>query len=451
VASPTPGSVSPARARAVAAIERASARFPDLLPIEIDEDGLDPRDAALAHAIGDGVARRWLTLEHLLSRGMRQPASRCEPLVRATLLCAAAQIVLLDRIPRHAAVHEAVEQAKPAGARAAGMVNAALRRLCELVPDDKARARRERYTGATDEIPLAAGGALALREACLPHDPMERMSIATSVPSNLLARWSECYGEVGARGLSLHALVHAPTIVNIGNGPPPEDASLWAAHEEPGFVVWTGPRSDLGSWVASHPHAWAQDPASARCVGLARELRPPTILDLCAGQGGKTRLLARAFPDARLIASDADTARLVHLRSAFRGRTGVEVRAPHELDALRGSVDLALLDVPCSNTGVLARRPEARYRWGRAQRRRLAEVQRSILERARELLAPSGSILYSTCSIEPEENERMVAWACDRLSMRVVRDALHLPRGLPGDPPARYTDASYAALLSPRA
>jgi 16S rRNA (cytosine967-C5)-methyltransferase len=292
----------------------------------------------------------------------------------------------------------------------------------------------------------------------MPRDSTERLCVATGVPANLLARWTECYGELGARGMAAHSLVHAPTVVNVGRDANTDmivgsfgGASL---HEEPGFLVWNGTRADLSALLAAHPEAWVQDVASGRGIELARARTPALVLDLCAGQGGKTRQLLRTFPRSRIVASDADTARLVHLRELFRnslnGSDRVEVRATHELDELRGRVELALLDVPCSNTGVLARRPEARYRFGRAQRRRLAEIQRSILERARELLAPGGAILYSTCSVEPEENERMVAWACERLGMRVERDALHLPRGLPGGPPERYTDASYAALMVTR-
>jgi 16S rRNA (cytosine967-C5)-methyltransferase len=114
-----------------------------------------------------------------------------------------------------------------------------------------------------------------------------------------------------------------------------------------------------------------------------------------------------------------------------------------------GKVDLLVLDVPCSNTGVVARRPEAKYRFNRARMDSVTRVQRQIVEEHRLFLATGASVLYSTCSLEPPENLAQAEWAAGRLGCRVARTENREPRGMPGDPDSRYADGGFGALISP--
>jgi 16S rRNA (cytosine967-C5)-methyltransferase len=176
---------------------------------------------------------------------------------------------------------------------------------------------------------------------------------------------------------------------------------------------------------------------------------PALIVDACAGRGTKTRQLARAYPDARILATDTDARRRATLAEAFTGHPRVRVVAPAEVTGLaRSRADLVVLDVPCSNTGVLARRVEARYRAGDAVLSQLVGLQRTIMRDADPWLAAGGHILYSTCSLEPEENEQQTAWAASNLGWKVGFSRATLPVGVPGGPARDYRDGSFAAVLS---
>jgi 16S rRNA (cytosine967-C5)-methyltransferase len=174
-------------------------------------------------------------------------------------------------------------------------------------------------------------------------------------------------------------------------------------------------------------------------------------MDLCAGQGTKTRQLAATFPKARIVASDTDDRRLRTLTDTFAGSEQVEVIAPSEvLLKYHGKADLILLDVPCTNTGVLSRRVEAKYRCDDAQLKRLTDLQKQIIADSIPLLRsrPSrGRILYSTCSLEPEENQAQADWAARWHTFRIAGFEAVDPTGTPGGPACDYTDGSFWALL----
>jgi 16S rRNA (cytosine967-C5)-methyltransferase len=423
-----------------------AARFPDLDLSPLDTSGLDRRDAALAHAVYDAVLRRWLTLECVLDAALSKPMRLLEPPLRGVLLAGAAQLLLLDRIPPHAAIHESVELAKVlVRPRAAGLVNAALRRVASM-----RGAARPRWVGARDEIPLGDGRALALIEAQLPEGAAARLAAATSHPTWAVERWTHAQGADACRRVALHSLVPPPTLLNVAytTDVPPETNP----HQAAGFRVFLGTHERLVTLLDRRRDVWVQDPASAAVVRSLRAcsgFRTPTrIVDVCAGLGTKTRQLAAEFPEASIIASDADASRLDVLRRVFHGSERVRV---HSLDRLltevRGDADLALLDVPCSNTGVLARRVEAKYRVSADHLAQLVGVQRRIMERAGPLVRPGGLVLYSTCSLEHEENEAQLEWASAALGWKQEHQERRGCSGLPGEPSAVYSDGSFAGLL----
>jgi 16S rRNA (cytosine967-C5)-methyltransferase len=214
--------------------------------------------------------------------------------------------------------------------------------------------------------------------------------------------------------------------------------------------VFTGTFTQLHDLLSSRHDVWPQDDASAGAVESLAGLKPKMILDLCAGRGTKTRQLAQIFPNAQIAATDADDRRLEVLRKTFAGHgrvTAAGMRATTRGNV--GKADLILLDVPCSNSGVLARRPEARYRADDAHLASLVDIQRQIIADSISLLAPGGRILYATCSLEPEENEQQGQWAAKWHNFACNRERRITPSGTPGGPPTAYADGAYSVLLEP--
>ncbi len=423
-----------------------AARFPDLDLRPLETDGLDNRDAALAHMIYDQSLRRWMTLEHLLDCRSDKPMRSLEPTLRAVLLAGAAQVLLLDRIPDHAAINETVELAKRlVRPGAAALANAVLRGVVRL-----RGGYRDRWTDRRDEIPLSDGRAVSFAEAVLPEPGPQRWAVATSHPARLVERWRERLNDdARARQLAVHGVVVPPVILNLtfASGEPILQS---IPHSQERFRIYTGPRGGLGDVLRDRRDIWVQDPASARVVAQAigRVGSPKLIVDLCAGRGTKTRQLFYSFPGATIIATDTDNERRAALAEVFRGEKRVQVPTPASVvSRFAGKADLVLLDVPCSNTGVLARRVEARYRVGDRSIAQLAELQRRIIADGAALLAPKGWMLYSTCSLEPEENESQAEWAAKTHGLTLEASSPEPPVGLPGGDPAEYRDGSYAALL----
>jgi 16S rRNA (cytosine967-C5)-methyltransferase len=440
-------------------------RFPDILPQPLAMEGLDRRDSALAYAIDHAVARRWLTLAAVASPHLRRPWEALAPAVQAALLAGSAQLLLLDRLPDHAVINEAVgwtgRHAPPGSAR---LVNAVLRRIagCRGVRIDL-RGRRAPYE--PDELPLDDGQGWKLASRAFDDDPLVRLAQQTSHPVALLARWTDRFGRPATADLAVHDLVHAPIILaglsggtdastgaaspGVSAGPPASGPGL-EVHRTPGFTVFRGAREELTALLRRNPSARVQDPSSAAPVAATAALSPTVIVEPCAGKGTKTRQLAELHPRARIVASDARAQKLQMLRRATASCGTVEVLEARRLAELAGRADLVVADVPCSNSGVLARRVEAKYRFGPQTLDALVDLQRQILADSLRLLADGGRLMYCTCSLEEEENERQVQWLTRWHPLTVERQERHWPASLPGDSPSTYRDGGYFALLRKR-
>jgi 16S rRNA (cytosine967-C5)-methyltransferase len=213
--------------------------------------------------------------------------------------------------------------------------------------------------------------------------------------------------------------------------------------------VFTGTHERLAALLREFRGARVQDPAAAAPVQATAALSPPPviIIDACAGRGTKTSQLAALHPQAQIVATDIDPARLEVLSRTFAGHPRVAVVKPGDLAPFIGRADLLLLDVPCTNTGVLARRLEAKYRFTRQALARLVERQRQIAADHLALLKPDGRVLYATCSLEPAENEQQAQWLTRWHPMMVEARGFTQPAGLPGEAPSRYHDGGFFALL----
>lgn len=442
---------APASARQIAStrLGEQARRFPDLALTPLHTAGLDERDAALAHAVYDAAIRRWHTLVYLLDRVLTQPFGLIEPALRGVLLGGAAQLMLLDRIPVHAAIDESVDLAKRlVRTGAGGLVNAVLRKVATMKSGVEEAVGGEHAVLARDRLPLGDGRWVRLAGPILPQGTAERLAVATSHPDWLIRRWGATCASIKTQELALHSLISAPTVLNTAHARSPLPGGL-VPHSRTGHHIFTGGRRELLNLLESRPDLWVQDAASSRAVASVAEHQPRVVIDACAGQGTKTRQLAATFPQARIVATDVDPQRLRTLDQGFKGSDQVTVIRPSELSqGFEGKADLVLLDVPCTNTGVLARRIEAKYRCGDEQLGRLVGVQRQIITDAVRLLAPGGRILYSTCSIDDEENTGQVAWAARELGLKMEHSQAQLPEGLPGQDPAGYTDGSFSAVLA---
>jgi len=414
--------------------------MPDLAIIELDTGGFEPRDAALAHAIYDAVITRWMTLAYIVGKVGRVTMSELEPRMQAVLLGGAAQLLLMDRIPVHAVLDESVQWAKDhIRPGAGGMTNAILRKVAQVRGE-----KTEAWDNELDRIPLSDGGGLGLVGMELPEDSRRRLSVSCSLPLNLLRDWFELFGP--PREQALHTLCKSPVIVYTGAARAFDEEHL-AAHESATSRVFTGGRRQLVDLLEDRDDLWVQDAASSASVESIPECSPGVIIDLCAGQGTKTRQMLARYPEAEIWACEVDDARLDTLSDVFRHEERVQVLHVEDLVDAPRKADLVLTDVPCSNSGVLARRGEARYRPMEDQLARLVPLQREIVTNAVGLLAPGGLLVYATCSVERAENEEQAAWILDEFGVELLCQSRVDPKGLPGEDAAGYWDGSFCAAF----
>ncbi|MFK7758464.1 MAG: transcription antitermination factor NusB [Phycisphaerales bacterium] len=422
--------------------------FPDLLPVEPEVEHLDPRDRALAHAIIRESVVRWMTLRHIVTQLAGRGFETIEPRMQGVLIGAAAQLLLLDRLPPHAVINESVEWAKKyIRPKAGGMTNAVLRKVA------RSRGAHTETLPEDDEhswIPLSAGGALILEDIHLPQDDISKISTQYSIPKGTIKRWQHLHPEQAAE-LIAHTLVYPPTIIYNADWSAihdPDDLELLSPHQSDQHRVYTGSRSNLPKLLDSYLDMRVQDSASSAVVNSIPDCKPAVIVDYCAGQGTKTCQLAERFPHAHIIAMEIDHHRLNTLSKVCKDLPNAQAHHIDDFEEVTPEgADLILTDVPCSNSGVLARRMEARYRPMTVQLHRLVQIQQDIIETVLTRLKPGGMLTYSTCSIEAEENQDQRSWMLDSYDLNLIAEHVTLPATTPGDDPSMYTDGSYACVL----
>ncbi len=361
--------------------------------------GLDARDRDFLRALVKKTLRGAVRLDHVLSRHVRQPLATLDPPVLASLRLGAAQLLLMDRVPSHAAVGETVAAARPFAPKAAGLVNAVLRRVAES----------EKRPG---EVRLPPGA-----------DPLERLALETSHPLWLVRRWVALFGEEEARAALEADDADAPTdlLADPRAGTPDEiRASLAQGGVEARPSEWSPLALTVVSGnAAAHPLVAGGALAVVDVAAQALvSLLPASDLaaDLAAAPGGKTRALLASGRARRVVALERTASRAARLAANLEagGRRGevLVVRADSGRPPLpAGRFDAVLLDAPCSGTGTLRKNPEIRLRLAENDLEGFARAQRRLLDAALPLVAPGGRLLYVTCSLEPEENDAVVSAA----------------------------------------
>ena len=361
--------VSPARRAAFAVLRRVfeDGAYADRA-LRSESAGLDERDRALAQQLAYGSVQRVRTLDHAIETLGRRPVRKLDPPVRAALRLGCYQLAFLDGVPRYAAVNESVELVRAARLeRAVSFTNAVLRRLA-----DGARELRESLPEGT------------AREAALRH----------SYPDWIADTWWHQLGADEARALMRAQNAEAETAVRLVRG-------AVDGREDPLIPgAWVVDRVD--EQAVAEGRVWPQSRGS-QLVGHAVGSRPgERTLDLCAAPGGKATMLA-----GDVVAVEVDEARAEKLAETAR-RLGAKavrvVRADgRELPSGLDGFDRALVDPPCSGLGVLASRPDLRWR-----AEPLPELQLELLRAAIARVRTGGTVVYSTCTINREESEAIV-------------------------------------------
>jgi 16S rRNA (cytosine967-C5)-methyltransferase len=360
---------------------------------------MSPPDRGLAQELAYGSVRWEKALDWLIAQKTRERPAK--PALEILLRLGLYQLFWLDRIPDHAAVNETVELAKRVGFKSqAGFINAVLRAFLR-----ERDATRQKLAELRDRDPASG----------LSH------------PGWLYERWRNRYGEVVTRRL-----------MDWNNQPPPTFARVNAVKADATKLIegWNNEgvqfRPCQFDWLPDntifelleHPHLtslktfqdgwfYIQDPSTLLSVHELNPKPDETILDMCAAPGGKTTYIASLMNNqGKIVATDLSPGRLELVRQNVT-RLGVTCAEIQPWSAAiskssPASFDRILLDVPCSNTGVMRRRVELRWRIGPEELARLVREQRDLLEHASQLVKPDGTIVYSTCSLEPEENTEMI-------------------------------------------
>ncbi|NQZ98941.1 MAG: 16S rRNA (cytosine(967)-C(5))-methyltransferase RsmB [Myxococcales bacterium] len=397
---------APTRTRLIALrvlerVQRAGAFADLLLHNTLARSSLAAADRAFATELVYGTLRWRGRIDFLLGQLLVKDLEKLEPLVATALRIGAYQILFTDRVPANAAVDESVRCIRAAGVeRATGLVNAVLRRL------------------ATEHANISL--------PTLEDDPLEHLTHTLSLPPWIAARWLELYGPEQAAALAIASNNPPPLVVRVNRAKITRDALLddlrtrfpdAAACRISTDGIVLGRRGNPAVDPAFVDGRFSvQDEASQLVVDLLDPQPGERVLDACAAPGGKTTAIAeRVGTNGSVMALDRHSRRLELVRRSARrlGHDNIECAeydATHSLANRfpEGSFDRVLVDAPCSGLGSLRRNPDARWRIGPNDPARLAEKQITILRNAAAVLRSGGTLVYSTCTLLPEENEDIV-------------------------------------------
>ena len=371
-----------------------------VFPPEAEKAKLDERDRRLAMRLAYGTVQRVRTIDYAMEALASRPPGQLQPTLRSALRLGAYQILFAGGIPDRAAVNETVELAKSvAGRHTAGLANAVLRRVAEAGPEWVETLRP------------------ALRH---------------SYPDWIAGEWAAMLGESEAAAL-MAAQNEPPELAVRVNTLHPRPLDLGVpTHGDPELpeaLVLDGHFDVAASRELADGAIW---PQSRGAMLAARLLAPEPgmrVLDMCSAPGGKAGHLAALMSDrGRLVCVERHTGRAAALERtlAHQGVTCATVAVADALEFSEGGFDRILLDPPCSGLGVLAGRPDARWRRTLDDARDLATLQRRLVEHARSLLAADGRLVYSVCTIRRDECTGVVPGGRQTLPHRDHTDGFYI-------------------------
>ncbi|MGE3805567.1 MAG: transcription antitermination factor NusB [Gemmataceae bacterium] len=416
----------------------------EALDRQLGQAQLSGPDRRLATQLVYAVLRRRGSLDALIRPFLARKPHDVEPWLWEALRLGACQLALLTNIPVHAAINETVELARAFGReRARGFLNAVLRRVSELVTSDWGDAP------SAEALPMHDGRYRKLTRSVLPDpegEPARYLAAGFALPGWLASTWLERLGWDECVRLGFWFAGPAPLWLRVNPLRQDRDACL-AAWQQAGFPGEPGTHPQAIRLADHAPvrelpgyaEGWfsVQDEAAMQVASALAPAPGSLVLDLCAAPGGKTAHLAELMQNqGKIIACDVDERRLRTV-TELCGRLGHSIvetcQLEQEGEPPAGPFDAILVDVPCSNTGVLGRRPEARWRLRPDDFQRLVPLQTRLLLHAVERLRPGGKLVYSTCSIEPAENRGVVAAVLQAFPQLVIEEESEQKPGLPAD------------------
>jgi 16S rRNA (cytosine967-C5)-methyltransferase len=426
--------VSEARRAAFAillSIERGTGHSDDLLRDNQLMARISDADRRLATTLVLGVLRWQIQLDDCVRRFLAGHNAKLDPAVLVALRMGAFQLLHLDRIPPHAAINESVELTKRSGYRsAAGLVNAVLRKVASACD---ASGTPRILKGHDFSHPANAAESM---RASAPEGSSS--PAVTAHPQWMIERWTRFFGAETACSICAHDQEQPATAIRLFTPAAEQELADTGIALSPGNLLTIARIVESGDFTDAtafrEGRVRMQDEGS-QLVGEIAAITgpgPEKILDCCAAPGGKTLILSERNPAARILACEVSPPRVRVLRERLAGLGDrVECKlADATVLSFDSEFDIVLADVPCSGTGTLSRNPEIRHRLRPDDLPRQAERQRSILASALRAVRPGGRVVYSTCSLEPEENEDVVAAVLAEnanarvISLVIILDAL---------------------------
>ncbi|WP_018921302.1 16S rRNA (cytosine(967)-C(5))-methyltransferase RsmB [Salsuginibacillus kocurii] len=363
----------------------------------LEEHDMDPKDRALLTELVYGTIKRSRTLDFYLQPFLKQPIQKMDNRIRIILRLAAYQMVYLDRIPARAAIFEAVHLAKTHGRKGlSGLVNGVLRNLDRKGIPDVEKVKH----------------------------PLEQLEIKTSHPRWILTLWEEGYGKGEAENIARSHLETPLLTIRTQTLKITRD-DLMKKLEEEGFQVEKGNLAEeailiqKGDPFSSKAYAQGlftvQDESSMLVAHAANPKKGDKIADLCAAPGGKTTHMAEVGLDSAFIfAFDLYDQKVLNVKQQAM-RLGLSSIQVAQMDARQASeeleeetFDVVLVDAPCSGLGVIKRKPEIKEHMKQGTINEILTLQESILKEAAKLVKPGGRLVYSTCTLNPAENEKQL-------------------------------------------
>ncbi|MCH5271775.1 MAG: 16S rRNA (cytosine(967)-C(5))-methyltransferase RsmB [Lachnospiraceae bacterium] len=406
-------------------IEREEEYSHRLVGQVLDKYGyLEARQRAFIKRLFEGTLERRIELDYRLNAISSVPTRKMKPLIRNLLRMSAYQLLYMDSVPDAAAVNEAVKLAGKRGfSKLKGFVNGILRNLSANKTAAKLPSERE--------------------------NPRQFLSVMYSVPEWIAEHFLESYSYEETKSL-LEGLLHIrPVMIRFVSGISTEEKENCIRAMEQAGVKISG-----HAWVKDIRYLHdceniallpgfaqglftVQDASSGLAVAAAGIKRGDRVLDICAAPGGKTLLAAEyAGPEGRVEARDISPRRMERIEEnvSRMGLTNIDLKlwdATKRDEGAVESADVVLADVPCSGLGVMGRKRDIKYRQTKEGLEPIVHLQREILRQAAGYVKPGGTLLYSTCTINPAENEQQVDWLCKEFGFVRESIASFLPADLP--------------------
>jgi 16S rRNA (cytosine967-C5)-methyltransferase len=382
-------------------IEQQGAYSNLLLNDVLQRNALEAREVALVTELIYGTTQRLNTIDLILQQYLSKDIAKLQPWVRNLLRLSAYQFLFLDRIPPHAIVNEAVKIAKKQGhSGISGLVNAVLRKMVARIG----------FPDVPSDLSLE-----------------EQIGFRYSHPAWLIQRWISQYGQEVTEQMAAANLLppHISIRVNrlrITREQLLEEINASGRNATPSYLSSDGIIVGSGGNMAHSPwymngHCTIQDESSMVVAAAVQPSRGMRILDCCAAPGGKSTHLAEWMNDeGSIIACDIHPHKIEIIKQNA-ARLGIKCIDTLCIDATQlsehfaaHSFDSILLDVPCSGLGVIRRKPEVKWNKSEHEIKTLVQLQRNLLSTIQPLLKPGGTLIYSTCTLNHEENEDQIYW-----------------------------------------